>query len=105
MPNIRIQQAVIAAQPPMCGVSGFGVSPGTVRVFQLGDPRADHFDWTVGACNAEWRDNPDDQLITLWEIERILVGELGLRRYAVEGAFQRVREYRQARIASRSPRR
>src|SRR5690606_39104131 len=66
--NIPIANVVVAFQPRQLGVSWYGMEPGRVALFRLGDTRVHLFDCHDGACWAGWRDNPDRQLEWLLEL-------------------------------------
>lgn len=99
--NIPIAEVVVAFQPRQFGESRYGMEPGRVALFRLGDTRVHLFDCFHGACWAEWRDNPDRQLEWLLELKERLIDECKVSSMHAHGAFLRCREYWRHHIASR----
>lgn len=80
MQKIELAEAVIA-------VTGTGASA-TVRVFRFLDPRANRFQYTWGACESVWRDDPSARFRMLFEVAMFMMRAL---RIPVEQVAQALR--------------
>ncbi len=98
--NIPISEVVVAFQPRQFGVSWFGMEPGRVALFRLGDTRVQLFDCFDGACWEAWRNQPELQLERLLDLQRRLISECKVSRMHAHGTFLRCREYHRYHTAS-----
>jgi hypothetical protein len=93
MTYIPLAKAMIAAQT-MGADPRSPVLIGTVYVLKVGDGRVRHFNWTMGADTAEWRENPDSRLGYLRLIRRTLIQTLHFSPRDVDEALEVIPEWR-----------
>jgi hypothetical protein len=100
--NPPIGEVVIAFQPRQFGPSYYGMEPGRVALFRLGDPRVHLFDCDDGATRIVWREADVEQQLKwmLW-IRKELIREYGVCRSHVEGVFRHCPEFRAMRREQR----
>lgn len=100
--NPPIAEVVIAFQPRQFGRSHYGIEPGRVALFRLGDPRVYLFDCDDGATWVAWRTaDLDQQLKWMLRVRMQLIRECGISRTHVEGVFRHCPEFRAMRREQR----
>jgi hypothetical protein len=100
--NPPIAEVVIAFQPRQFGRSHYGIEPGRVALFRLGDPRVRLFDCDDGATWVAWRIAPlEQQLKWMLNVRKLLIRECGISKFHVEGVFRQCPEFRAMRLEQR----
>lgn len=84
MEAIDLADAVIA-------VSGTG-SQATVRVFRFLDARANKYDYTWGACESMWQDDPSARFRMLFEVTMFMLRRLQIPAEQIARALRPVPE-------------
>lgn len=90
MQDIDLANAVIAMDIGTGGKAQRHV----VRVFPVGDRRANAYDLTLGACEACWRDNPEHRIGLLAERLLTLIQGFGVDPNRIDRALNVIPEYR-----------
>ncbi len=100
--NPPIAEVVVAFQPRSWGRSYYGMEPGRVALFRLGDTRSRLFDCEDGAVYMMWRDaDPEQQLEWMLQLKKDLIRECGVSPTHVEGVFRQCPEFRRIRTKQR----
>lgn len=100
--NPPISEVVIAFQPRSWGRSYYGMEPGRVALFRLGDTRSRLFDCEDGAVYMLWRyADLDQQLEWMLQLRKDLIRECGVSPMHVEGVFRQCPEFRRMRTRQR----
>ncbi len=86
MKNIELARAVIAA-------TGTGARS-TVRVFPFLDDRANHYEYTWGACESMWQHDPSARFRMLFEITMFMTRVLQIPVEQVAQALRPIPECR-----------